>query len=727
MKIEFPKLSLIRRIKTDILFQNLATIVLSVSLIVGYTYYLNSQSVIGQAKKYIHSSAKKLIEQISSILVATENIVSAQTPILTDIDLAKISKNKSLFRSMIYALDAHDYITTIYVGLENGLFIEYSALHYATPYLNEINISTPERAIGVSKTILNGKDIDNLEVPENWQYLVEPSEITPAISNQRTTYDHRKRGWYRASIKSENPIWSEIYEFATTLKGQFGITVSKAIVDSERRAIGVLAADISLQSFSDYLRKQNISPNSRIYVIDKEHRIVASSHDVARTGKQEVNEMLSINDSAEVPLQRAVIALKDTSARDSIAFYAANNKDYMAIQLEFPKNTPNILSIVLVSPLDDFVSDIKAVKNANLVFALLITIVAAIAAYLLARSISNPIVHLSREARQIKELEFDNTPPITSKIKEIQDLSDAIAALKTSIKSFSYYIPKSLVKRMLQRKQAITKGGNFREITMMFTDIANFTTEAEKLEANALANHLSDYFDVLGGVINDNDGTIDKYLGDSVMAFWGAPISDKDHMHKACVSALQIQKRLAEIGKIWRRDEKPEFHTRIGIHTGEAIVGNIGSKERMNYTAIGDSVNASSRLEGLNKFYGTKIIISQNVADLLGNGFYLRTLDRVIVKGKTQAIKIFELCGMKTEDMSLVPEDHILEFNKRFEEAYHLYATRQFNEALVAFEEIDKTLRPDDKSVREYMFRCQEFIKNAPPKEWDGRFTHETK
>ncbi len=723
----FPKFSLIRRIKTDILFQNLATIVLSVSLIVGYTYYLNSKSVIGQAKKYIHSSAKKLTEQISNVLVTAENIVSAQTPLLTNADLNNLSGNKTFFRSVIHSLDAHDYITTIYAGLEGGLFVEYSALHYAKPYLNDINITTPDSAIGVAKVIKNDKPIDQLEVPEKWQFLIEPSAITPGVSNQRTTYDHRKRGWYRASIKSENPIWSEIYEFATTLKGQFGITVSKAIIDSNRRAIGVFAADISLQSFSEYLRRQSISPNSRIYVIDKNFRIVASSHKVARSANHTSDEMIAIENSTETPLKKAVIALKDTSSNDLAAFYTADSQEYMAIQLKFPKNIPNELSVVLLAPLDDFVSDIKSVKDANLYFALIITIIAAIAAYMLARSISNPIIQISREARKIKDLEFENTPPIVSKIQEIQDLSDAITALKASIKSFSYYIPKSLVQRLLQRKQTIHKGGKLREITLMFSDIENFTTEAEILDADELANHLSDYFDVLGIVINENEGTIDKYLGDSIMAFWGAPITDKDHTVKACISALQIQKRLREVGKIWRRDEKPEFHTRIGLHTGEAIVGNIGSTERMNYTAIGDSVNACSRFEGLNKFYGTRIIISQNVADILSDNFYIRTLDKVIVKGKTQAIKIFELCGLKTDDMELVPDDKIIEFNEKFEEAYHLYATRQFKHALKAFQEIDTLIRPEDKSVREYIFRCEMFMKKAPPKEWDGRFVHEKK
>ena len=204
------------------------------------------------------------------------------------------------------------------------------------------------------------------------------------------------------------------------------------------------------------------------------------------------------------------------------------------------------------------------------------------------------------------------------------------------------------------------------------------------------------------------------------MAFWGSPLTDRQHAFHACRSAILCQQRLVLLNRLWKLDGRPVFNTRMGLHTGNVIIGNMGSSERMNYTAIGDNVNLGSRLEGLNKYYGTKIIASETVYDHLKEQFLFRPLDHIAVKGKSKAIMVYELLGQLKGDNDLLPTDEILEFCHIFDKAFKLYLTHQFKEALKIFKTIPAHLHPGDLSVGLYIKRCQDFITTPPPKDWDG-------
>lgn len=221
--------------------------------------------------------------------------------------------------------------------------------------------------------------------------------------------------------------------------------------------------------------------------------------------------------------------------------------------------------------------------------------------------------------------------------------------------TFSKFVSKDVVDELLKNPDLIQLGGSRREITVFFSDVRGFTTLSEALSPEELVKLLNEYLSVMTEIIIDYKGTIDKYMGDAIMAFWGAPVDLEDHAYYACVAALSQMKKLHELQSNWKARNLPSIDIGIGLNTGPAVVGNMGSAQRMDYTCMGDTVNLGSRLEGSNKTYTTNIIISEYTYERVKDRVYARELDLVQVKGKTHPVRIYELMGLiNDEDMSKI-------------------------------------------------------------------------
>ena len=210
---------------------------------------------------------------------------------------------------------------------------------------------------------------------------------------------------------------------------------------------------------------------------------------------------------------------------------------------------------------------------------------------------------------------------------------------------FSQYVPPEVVARLVERPELLRLGGELREVTLLFTDLANFTTLSEQLSAEHTVEVLTGYFNAMTPIVHASGGTVDKFIGDAVMAFWGAPLPDAQHAEHAVRAAIAMQQAMEPLVAGLRARGLPGIHMRIGIHTGSVVVGNVGSEQRFAYTAIGDAVNLAARLEGANKAFGTDILLSGATAAQLPAGMALRPLDDVIVKGKTEPVRVYTPCA----------------------------------------------------------------------------------
>jgi adenylate cyclase len=288
--------------------------------------------------------------------------------------------------------------------------------------------------------------------------------------------------------------------------------------------------------------------------------------------------------------------------------------------------------------------------------------------------------------------------------------------------AFAHYVPAKVVDSLIDNPQMLQLGGEEREMSVMFSDVAGFTTISENLTPHELVALLNEYLTAMTDIVLLNDGIIDKYEGDAIMAEWGAPLHFPDHAFKSVHAAILMQRKLAEMRPMWRERGLPNITARIGINTGLMVVGNMGSKEVFDYTVMGDNVNLASRLEGANKPYNTDIMISEATYEQVKDKIRCRELDYIKVKGKTLPVTVFEVINHLREEIPAEEEKLYTDFVI----GLNLYRKQQFEEALAIFQN-NLNAFPDDGPSFLFKGRCLMFLDNPPDPEWDGVFAMTTK
>jgi adenylate cyclase len=285
---------------------------------------------------------------------------------------------------------------------------------------------------------------------------------------------------------------------------------------------------------------------------------------------------------------------------------------------------------------------------------------------------------------------------------------------------FGQYVHPELVEKMSLEPDRFTMQSRSLEMTVLFSDVCGFTAISEQLSPADLSALMNEYLSAMTEVVQQYRGTIDKYIGDAIMAFWGAPLDDPDHVNNAVMAAMQMQARAVRLRETFAAKGWPELHLGIGVNTGMMNVGNMGSKFRMAYTVMGDSVNLASRLEGLSRQYCVDIIVGEDTRSRLP-GIVFRELDRVRVKGRNEPVTIYEPLGIQGKlDPAVVEEQEL------FTHMFTHYHAREWEESLEHLRELLER-KPDSKLFKLYVERIVHCRQEPPPAEWDGVFTHTTK
>lgn len=519
-------------------------------------------------------------------------------------------------------------------------------------------------------------------------------------------YDPRLRPWYARAKAEKTIIWTDIYTF---LSGAQGITWAGPVFNHDGTLKGVMGIDITLETLTYFVQQQKVGKNGFVFIIRNDGTIIAFPKSLKKNSKEELIDIKNLNN----PWLLKSFQIYSKTHQESFHFNY-NNENYLARYSPIPFFKLQGWIIGIIVPQNDFVGDLKKHLLWDIFISLIILLVGCLLVSHIITLIIEPIKKLVKETQYIKNFELSHSFNIHSRIKEVIILADAVRAMRLGLKSFQQYVPAGLVRQLIETGENARIGGTKKPLVILFTDIKNFTSVAESMEPNVLMEYICDYFNELAKIITKESGTIDKYIGDSIMAFWGAPLPISDPCDHAAKAALQCKKRLAELNQIWEKMGRKPLITRIGIHTGDAIVGNVGSIERLNYTALGDSINEASRLEEANKFYGTQIIVSAPVYEIIKDRFVLRKIDFIAVKGKSNVETIFELLA---ENKSELPFDFDL-LKLHFDQGFNYYQNQQWQEAIREFN-VCLQIYPEDSVAINFIKRCERYLMH-PPKKWDG-------
>ena len=518
--------------------------------------------------------------------------------------------------------------------------------------------------------------------------------------------------WYKTGIERDVPRWSSV----TTLpNGREPAIVFAGPIDVYQKRQGVLAIIIEHTRLSRFLAQLMVGKSGMAFILGPQGSTIAvpdAEADEVHGQKQDYQPLLTLAHRAAAALGPALAAYPPM-AHESRQVLAGVPYALTLTPLGFPDWT-----LATVIPESEFLGEVDATTRRLLIGLLaLVAVAGLVSAWFARRAVAAPLVKVAEALGHVQRFELDRVRAQPSHIAEIENLSGAIADMANGLSAFRKYIPAELVRTLIAQGVEVRPGGTVRPMSVLFADIAGFTGLSERM-GDRIVPVLTSYFDVMSREIHAHGGTIDKFIGDSVMAFWGAPADHPDHALAACKAALACQRALRAAKLV--DDKGRPIKVRIGINSGSMLVGNIGSEVRLNYTVIGDAVNVASRLEAANKQYGSEIMIGEETRRLAGEGIHTRELDRLMVYGRLGGVGIHELLGIA--DRQAPKPDWVA----LYQAGLAAYRARNFAGAIGLFQML-LDVRECDRPALVMIERCRQFLASPPAPEWDGTYAMESK
>ena len=561
--------------------------------------------------------------------------VLASNPSLADADDRSEDDGAiGLFKAALHELPHAD---SIYVGYDNGSWLQVRRLDTLDPTERErlkaareaiynVNLVRPTSGGALPMRRIfednQGNKIEQLDLPDYG-------------------YDARKRTWYRDTMQSDRGLVSSPY--ASFSVGTPMITLSAPLRGHVR---GVLATDLKLDNLSKLVQSQRPGEHGTAIIFDPFGGLIAHPDFGHLLGDArmhpsypqlpEIGEMRS-------GLVGAVMRRWDGSRHYQGSIRDRDGRNYLFRIQKFTQRDGYSCYSLFLAAEDDFAQNVRKLQVRGIIIALVAGGCFIPVVWIFGSRMSTSLKRLTAQAGRLRTLAAPDGALIKSRLAEVYELGRTMAVAQRSIWSFARFVPKDIVKGIMDGSISTELGGARQEVTVLFTDVTNFTGIAEAADPDSLMHQTSRHFAALTEAFLAEGGTVDKFIGDSVMVFWNAPHQQSDHVERACRAALSAKAASDALNTQFEAEGLPAFAVRLGVHFGDAVVGNVGSAERMNYTVLGNSVNLAARLEGLNKEYGTTILVSQAVRNRVDNCFRFNPVASVTAKGMKTETQVYEL------------------------------------------------------------------------------------
>ena len=598
------------------------------------TFHEAARAAASSAMEAASANTLSRLETDVSELSSLVRLLSTN-PTLTDTD--ERSESDKAIASFKAALQELPQTDSLYVAYENGSWLQVRRLDVLDDAERRKLAAPPEAVYNVNLV----RPISEGLIPMRRIFEDEHGNEIERLDLPDYGYDARERGWYRDTMQSNRPLVSSPYTSFSIDTPM--ITLSAPL---QGRVRGVVAADLKLDKFSDLVQAQRPGQHGTAIVFDSFGSLLAHpdyAHLVhsarAHPSLPQLPNIGQIRDG----LVGTVLRNWRGSARYEGSVRDTDGRDFLFRLRKFSQRDAYSGYSLLLAAEDDFAAKVRQLQDRGLIIAIIAGGCFVPLVWLFGSRMSDSLKRLATQAAALRTLAAPDDTLISSRIREIHELGRIMAVARRTIWSFAHFVPKDIVKGIIDGSISTELGGIRQEVTILFTDIYNFTAIAEVADPDILMRQISRHLSAVTEVFLAEGGTVDKFIGDSVMVFWNAPHPQLNHVERACRAALAAKAASDALNRQFKAEGLQPFIIRVGIHLGDAVVGNVGSAERMEYTALGNSVNLAARLEGLNKEYGTTILVSEAVRSRVADSFRFNTIASVIAKGMTTETRIYEL------------------------------------------------------------------------------------
>lgn len=606
--------------------------------------------------------------------------------------------------TLLKSLTAADHLDAFNITLEDGYHRVFTRIDEQR---RQANPNIPKSANWYSGYIESFTDGTSQTPRKRYQSYFQAwpnrlGQYTETETDDTRTYPHYQQAKSRRGLVISDPI-------SDPDTGKLSITVGYPVL-ADGKFMGAVGVSITLDKLSQFLSKNSTSPNSLAIIAHKDGRIIAHPDYRQVANKQNSKSDLASIDKLEDRLVNEAVRHHKRTEEKEFTIKTSTGEEITASFQDFGPTW----QFISITPTNDIIGPIKSTDQAiAILIAVLVTIELALI-YTFSRSLSRGVESATKELHAIETLDFESKDNSSSRIKEFADLKTGISLLRNTLQTFSQYVPINLVRQLVESRQPLTLGMRQKELTIFFSDLVDFSNYAETANPEVLMQQMSNYFSAVTEAITHEEGTIDKFIGDAVMAFWGAPLSVENHILRGCAGALRASRRMQKLNSSWAQEDKPPLRIRIGIHTAEVLVGNAGSSDRISYTVMGHGVNVAARLEAKNKEFQSSICISDTIFAAMSNQIVARPLGQVEVKGRSGAFPVYELLGLKNSaDPELMPRPGDQDKAEWATRAERAIAEGDLTSARAAYMESIQR-HPDDVVAQRLLARLEDRSKGSP-------------
>ncbi|MGD0826928.1 MAG: adenylate/guanylate cyclase domain-containing protein [Desulfobaccales bacterium] len=608
-------------------------LLLATVLVVIFYFYRNTTRVVLML-------CGDLMEQTTQAVISRTTSFLEPVDAMTDMSSKLASAGVLAFRNpaglehyAIEVLQAYPRISTFQFGDQAGNFL--------------LSNRQPD---GITATKLINRR--GLNPPlTTWKYWDKNFQVIKTKTSSSDTFDPRLRPWYQGAQEKRGLYVTDLFIFYITQKP--GICVSYPVLDPEGRVMGVIGSDIELTGLSTFLKSLRIGEHGLALIINEKKELVAFPDATRIINSQMGDGVLHTVHVWDLGISSISAAFHEnqTSGAARVAVETGGQK-YLATFRDFSPCLGKNWKVIVVVPEDDFIGAVKRINQGVFLICLAILGVASLMVLLFSRSISKPILLLATETDRIRNFQLDEKFQIQSHIFEIQLLQQAVDRMKATLRSFTRFAPEQIVREVVVRGQETLLGGERREVTLLFSDLRNFTHFSEQTRPEEVVQILNTHFDTMVKIITQHQGFVVDFLGDSLFAVFGAPDRDPEHGRRAVACAIDMQLARQEMNRAHEGENLPLMEMGIGINTGLCVVGNMGSLMRIKYGVVGHAVNLASRLESFTM--GGQVLISESTYQAVAPQFELAGPLSAYAKGVEGAIRLWEVRGVaQQKDKSL--------------------------------------------------------------------------